>query len=186
VWPAVGIDLRQPFSSPCRGVMGSGRKPQNGRQGPGPKHRGALFFLVTDHFGSTRPIRADSRYLVAFAVSLMIYPLCIARRLSGTIGVKRAAAAESASGRPMSLCKDSGTMPTINEVSTDIASLRLPPKYLLWKRVLSFGVGCTRQGNYRPESRNRDLAIINNCRNSEVLVLFTGCPKDWVSTGGWV
>jgi hypothetical protein len=58
VWPAVGSDLRQPFSSPCRGVMGSGRNPQNGRQGPGLKCRGALFILIADRFGSTQPIRA--------------------------------------------------------------------------------------------------------------------------------
>jgi hypothetical protein len=30
VWTALANDLRQPFSRPFRGVMGSGSKPQNG------------------------------------------------------------------------------------------------------------------------------------------------------------
>jgi hypothetical protein len=61
VRPALGIDLRQPFLNPCRGVMGSGRNPQNGRQGPGLECRGAIFILVVDRFRLTQPLSGQSR-----------------------------------------------------------------------------------------------------------------------------
>jgi hypothetical protein len=47
------MDLREPFLSPCRGVMGSGRNAQNGRQGPGVERREAIYTLVVHHFELT-------------------------------------------------------------------------------------------------------------------------------------
>lgn len=171
VWPAVDIDLRQPFPSPCLGVMGFGRNLKTVDKDQGSNIVEHSLFSSLTILGRHNPFGPDSRYLVAFAISLLIYPLRMARRFLGTIDVKRALAAdkmnESASRYPLSLCKDCSTMLTVDEESTIVAMPRHLPGYSLRKYGPSIAIVVVHQGKYRRESCGRNFTITNNCRNSD-------------------
>jgi hypothetical protein len=88
VWPAVVIDLRQPFFSPGRGVMGSGTILKTGDKDQGSNAVEHSSFSLLTTLGWQRPFGLNLEYLIAFAYPLLNRPLRITRSCSGTIGVK--------------------------------------------------------------------------------------------------